>query len=136
MESKRIDLKEMREQMAGRKASAERKRRLFIKNLSRENFCEILDSLTPMFRFRLTNIEKGGSDQDTWIYAMALEEEIAFLLSLLKMVYNGMVKARYKGSDGDSILTADLYEIADGDFIDQNGWKEETEPECRRINVG
>jgi len=56
MESKRIDLKNMREQMTRRKASAEGKRKLFIENLSREKFCEILDSLPSMFRFKLTNI--------------------------------------------------------------------------------
>jgi len=56
MESKTIDLKEMRERMAKRKASADEKRKLFIENLSRKKFCEILDDLAPMFRFELMNI--------------------------------------------------------------------------------
>lgn len=38
MESKRIDLKKMGERMAKRKASAEEKRKLFVENLSRNNF--------------------------------------------------------------------------------------------------
>jgi hypothetical protein len=58
MESKRIDLKNMREQIARRKTSAETKRKLFIENLSREKFCEILDRLPSMFRFGLTNIRE------------------------------------------------------------------------------
>ena len=53
MESKRIDLKNMRERIAKRKASVEKK--LFIINLTKENFCEILDDLAPMFRFELLN---------------------------------------------------------------------------------
>lgn len=53
MESKRIDFKKMRERMAKRKASA--KEKLFILNLSKEKFCEILDDLAPMFRFELLN---------------------------------------------------------------------------------
>jgi len=56
MESQRNNLKKMRERLAKRKASAEEKRKLFIENLSRENFCEILDGLPSMFRFKLTNI--------------------------------------------------------------------------------
>lgn len=39
-----------------RKASAEEKRNLFIENLSRETFCEILEGLPSMFRFKLTNV--------------------------------------------------------------------------------
>lgn len=56
MESKRIDLKNMIEPLAKRKASAEEKRKLFIENLSAEKFCEILDGLPSMFRFKLTNV--------------------------------------------------------------------------------
>lgn len=54
MIQKDLDLKEMRERMAKRKASAEKK--LFIINLTKEKFCEILDDLAPMFRFELLNI--------------------------------------------------------------------------------
>jgi len=42
-----------------RKASAEARGKLFIENLSRENFCEILDRLALMFRFELINIREG-----------------------------------------------------------------------------
>jgi hypothetical protein len=44
MDPKRIDLEKMREQIT--------KRKLVIENLSREEFCEILDGLPAMFRFK------------------------------------------------------------------------------------
>ena len=56
MESKRIDLKKMTERIAKRKASPEEERKLFIKNLSREKFCEILDGLPSTFRLKLRNV--------------------------------------------------------------------------------
>ena len=58
MESKRIDLKEMREMLGKRKAGAERKTNLFLESLSRENYCELLDSLPISYILKLKNIRE------------------------------------------------------------------------------
>ena len=57
MESKRTHVKKIRERVAKRKASFEKRERLrlFIENLSTEKFCEILDGLPSMFRIELTS---------------------------------------------------------------------------------
>jgi DNA-directed RNA polymerase subunit RPC12/RpoP len=53
-----IDLSKMKERIPKRKVSAERKRKFFIENLSRQKFCEMLDALPSMFRFELRNIRE------------------------------------------------------------------------------
>jgi hypothetical protein len=65
MESKRIDLKEMRERNIKRKESVEKKRKLLIESLSEEKFCEILDILPFMFEFKLSNISEDADG--SWV---------------------------------------------------------------------
>lgn len=55
-EAEGIDLEEIRERITKRRIPEEAKRRLFIANLNREKFCEILDSLPSTFGFELRNI--------------------------------------------------------------------------------
>ncbi len=54
MNIKGLEIKKMTGRIAKRKASVEKK--LFIINLTKEKFCEILNNLAPMFRFELINI--------------------------------------------------------------------------------
>jgi hypothetical protein len=58
MRLRNLELKKMRERIAKRRESDERRIKLFIENLSTENFCGVLDSLPLKFKFKLTNISE------------------------------------------------------------------------------
>jgi len=58
MRLRNLELKKMRERIAKWRESDERRIRLFIENLSTENFCRVLDSLPLKFKFQLTNISE------------------------------------------------------------------------------
>jgi len=75
MEPKRISLKEMRERITKRKVFAERKRNLFIEELSRDKFCEMLDALPSTFGFELRNIRE---DFDGYWQKTILDEKTAW----------------------------------------------------------
>ena len=63
------------------------------------------------FRDILMKFEKGYADRDSWMFALALEEDITILQAELEMIYKHMIRAEWQGTEKDSILDRDKYVV-------------------------
>ena len=63
------------------------------------------------FRDILMKFEKGYADRDSWMFALALEEDITILQAELEMIYKHLIRAEWQGTEKDSILDRDKYVV-------------------------